>query len=71
MRSDDFVRELSTMGTTVISPRNTGPSTVAMMNHFERTRSRYSRLKTTKVLPMAAHPRFDAARADALQEDLM
>src|SRR5512143_2826987 len=51
---------------------STGTSSVIAMNHRERTRSRYSRLATTKILlSMARHPGFDAARADALYENLM
>jgi hypothetical protein len=58
--ADCFVRAAMIIGTIVIAPKNRGPNSVAMMNHFERTRSRYSRLKTTQNLPMAAHSLFDA-----------
>src|SRR5215217_237785 len=49
-----------------------GTSSVMTMNHLDRTRSRYSRLATTKILlTMARHPGFYAVRADALNEDLV
>src|ERR1700749_3734795 len=48
-----------------------GTASVMTRNHRERTRSRYSRLATTKSLPMAGHPLLDARGADALQEDLV
>src|SRR5688500_577062 len=70
-RSDDFVLAASAMGRTMMIPRKTGPRIVATMNHFERTRSRYSRLNTTQALPMAGHSLLDSTRPDALQENLM
>src|SRR5437762_3427751 len=69
--SDVFVRTARTIGTTVMSPMNTGPRKVATRNHFERTRSRYSRLKTTNILPMAGHPGLDTLGADPIEEDLL
>src|SRR5689334_22123662 len=49
-----------------------GMSSVAMMNHRVRTRSRYSRLATMKTfLSMAGHPRLDALGTDTFEEDLM
>ena len=48
-----------------------GAERVLKMNHFERTRSRYSRLMTTKSLSMAGHPRLDARGADRVEEDLV
>src|SRR5688572_5474244 len=69
---DDVVRIARTIGRTMTTARKTGPSSVAMTNHFDRTRSRYSRLKTTNVLlAMAGHSLLDALRADPLQEDLV
>src|SRR5262245_6304523 len=66
--SDDLVRDASTLGRMMTVPMTTGPRIVAKMNHLDRTRSRYSRLKTTQALPMAGHPRLDAGGADALEE---
>src|SRR3954469_17244516 len=58
-----------------------GPKKVAIRNHFDRTRSRYSRLMIAQSLAMSAHPLFDLGPCDALvgrsvcahllQEDLM
>src|SRR5947207_1814572 len=51
---------------------STGTSKVIAMNHRDRTRSKYSRLATTKIfLSMTRHPGFYGARADALNEHLM
>src|SRR5258708_36087763 len=61
-------------GNTINTPRKTGPSRVPMRNHFERTRSRYSRRKTTASLrksTLTTHSLLDAACADSFQEDLM
>ena len=58
-------------GSAVSSRKRIGPSSVAITNHFVRTRSRYSRRMIAISLPMAAHPRFDARRADLLEEDAM
>jgi hypothetical protein len=46
MRAPSMLRAASQMGTTIMAASSTGPSSVAMTNHFERTRSRYSRLAT-------------------------
>ena len=51
--------------------KKSGPSSVPMRNHFERTRSRYSRLMTAQSLAMSAHPLLDARGADLLEEDLV
>src|SRR5207248_3160139 len=48
-------------GSTVIAPKNTGPSSVATRNHRVRTRSRNSRLMTASSLSMTRHPLLDAA----------
>src|SRR5688572_11457234 len=61
-------------GTTVIIAKNTGPSRVPTRNHFERTRSRYSRLNTTpslRRLALSTHPLLDAGGADLLEENLV
>src|SRR5258705_2498682 len=68
---DPSLRSPISRGAPTMSSRNTGPSSVPMMNQRERTRSRYSRLKTTNSLPMTAHSLLDPARADALEEDLV
>src|ERR1017187_1448630 len=54
-----------------MTAKNTGPKMVVKMNHFDRTRSTYSRLMTTQSLSMACHPHFDARGADFLEEDLV
>ena len=56
-------------GSAVSRKNMTGPSSVAMTNHFVRTRSRYSRRMIAISLPMAAHPRFDSIGPDFLEED--
>ena len=58
-------------GTMMIALKKMGPKKVAIRNHFDRTRSRYSRLMITQSLAMSGHPLFDAARTDFLQEDLV
>src|SRR5689334_24757040 len=59
-------------GNIVMPAMKTGINNVKARNVRERTRSRYSRLATMRIfLSMARHPRFDAARADALEEDLV
>src|SRR5512133_468105 len=58
-------------GATKTSRKKTGPSSVPKRNHFDRTRSRYSRRKTTPSLPMACHPLLDATGADLFEKDLM
>src|SRR3954468_22896318 len=51
---------------------NTGMSSVNMRNVRDRTRSRYSRLATMRILlAMARHPRLDAACADSLKKNLV
>src|SRR3954463_7168515 len=58
----------------MMTPRNTGPSSVPMRNHLDRMRSRYSRLNTTPSLrtsTLATHSLLDASGADFLKEDLM
>src|SRR4029079_5387039 len=48
-----------------------GITSVKIRNVRERTRSRYSRLATMRILlAMAGHPGLDAARADTLDDDL-
>src|SRR5262245_52109505 len=68
---DDFVFAANAIGSTVIRPRKTGPSRVVMRNHRDRTRSRNSRLNTTRTLSMAGHPLFDAGRAHSIEKDLV
>src|SRR6476620_5292264 len=61
-------------GSTMMTPRNTGPSSVPMRNHLDRMRSRYSRLNTTPSLRMstlATHSLLDASCADSFKEDLV
>src|SRR5690349_13724434 len=49
-----------------------GITSVKIRNVRERTRSRYSRLATIRILlAMARHSGLDAARADTLDEDLV
>src|SRR2546423_7643676 len=66
-----LLRDASHAGTMIMALKKIGPKNVAIRNHFDRTRSRYSRLMTAQSLPMATHPLFDAGGADFLQEDLM
>src|SRR4051812_5979584 len=69
--ADAPLRVDARIDTAKIAVINAGIASVLMMNQRERTRSRYSRLATTKSLPMAGHPCLDARRADTLEEDLM
>jgi hypothetical protein len=48
---------------------STGPNTVANRNHFDRTRSKYSRRITAISLSMTAHPLVDVRGANFLEED--
>src|SRR4051812_10905554 len=77
-----LLRDASHAGTMMIALKKIGPKKVAMRNHFDRTRSRYSRLMTAQSLAMSTHPLLDACgpgactrRADAssnfLRKDLM
>src|SRR5438874_155351 len=51
---------------------STGTRSVITTNSRVRTRSRYSRLATMRIfLSMAGHPLLDAARAHAVDEDLV
>src|SRR4051812_25654205 len=62
------------VGRIVTAPKNTGPSNVPMRNHFDRTRSKYSRWNTTaslRMLTLATHALLDARGADLLEEDLV
>src|SRR5512140_412578 len=68
---EGLVRLEITIGTMTITPKKRGPSAVLKMYHFERTRSRYSRLMIAKSLPMTAHARLDAGRAHRVEEDAM
>src|SRR5512146_1889575 len=69
---DAPLREATYIGKSVAAAIRTGTSRVTATNQRERTRSMYSRLVTMNIfLSMAGHPRFDATRADALQEDFM
>src|SRR5450756_408263 len=55
----------------MIAAKKIGPKKVAIRNHFDRTRSRYSRLMIAQSLAMSGHPLFDANRTDLLKENLM
>ena len=66
-----FVRETNSTGITVIARNSSGPNSVAMTNHFVRTRSRYSRRMIALSLPMSTHPRFDSGGPDLLEKDAM
>src|SRR5438270_14037438 len=55
----------------MIALKKIGPKKVAIRNHFERTRSRYSRLMIAHSLAMSARPVLDSSRADLLQENLV
>src|SRR5947208_413691 len=68
---DPSLRSPINRGAATMSSRNTGPSSVPMMNQRERTRSRYSRLNTTSSLPMSGHPLLHPVRAHTLEKDLM
>ena len=64
-------RFANTAGMMMRAPKNSGPKIVAKMNHFVRTRSRYSRLTIAQSLAMTRHPRFDSGCADPFEEDLV
>src|SRR3954468_13557067 len=66
-----LLREASQAGTMMIALKKIGPKNVAIRNHFDRTRSRYSRLMTAQSLAMSAHSLFDASRADLFKKNLM
>src|SRR6476469_7522522 len=66
-----LLREASQAGTMMIALKKIGPKNVAIRNHFDRTRSRYSRLMTAQSLAMSAHSFFNASRSHLLQEDLV
>src|SRR2546423_13250561 len=77
-----LLRDASHAGTMMMALQKIGPKNVAIRNHFDRTRSRYSRLITAQSLAMSTHPLLDApcpraragragTRADFLQEYLM
>src|SRR3954469_8122315 len=55
----------------MIALKKTGPKNVAIRNHFDRTRSRYSRLMIAQSLAIASPSPFDTGGADFLQEDLV
>src|SRR5450756_551668 len=48
-----------------------GPKNVAIRNHLDRTRSRYSLLMIAQSLAMSGHSLFDAGGTDFLKENLM
>src|SRR5450432_4109901 len=64
-----FVRLAITIGTMMMMLKNTGASAVLSRYHFERTRSRYSRLMIAQSLAMSAHSRLYARRANRVEED--
>src|SRR5256885_4684918 len=63
--------EASQAGTMMIALKKMGPKKVAIRNHFDRTRSRYSRLMSAQSLAMSGHALFDSTCTDFLQEDLV
>src|SRR5690348_14079310 len=68
---DALVRIAMIDGRNAIAPKSTGPNTVATMNHFVRTRSRYSRLVVAQSLRMAIGPLLGARSAHLVEEDAM
>src|SRR5213075_94773 len=66
-----LLRDASHAGTMMMALKKIGPKNVAIRNHFDRTRSRYSRLITAQSLAMSAHSLFNTGGTDLLQEDLM
>src|SRR5690242_8974227 len=66
-----LLRDASQAGTMMMALKKIGPKNVAIRNHFDRTRSRYSRLMTAQSLAMSTHSLFNAGGTDLLQEDLM
>src|SRR3954464_7207483 len=66
-----LLRDASHAGTMMMALKKIGPKKVAIRNHFDRTRSRYSRLMIAQSLPISAHPLLYAARSDLLQKDLV
>src|SRR6476646_5642488 len=74
--------DASHAGTMMMALKKIGPKNVAIRNHFDRTRSRYSRLMIAQSLAMSAHslldssrprgcPGFARTRSDFLKKDLM
>src|ERR687894_1341076 len=76
---DAVLRDARNAGRRNAATMSAGMKSVPMTNHFDRTRSRYSRLTTTQSLRTDGHLGFgpgplDAGRvrgADALEEDLV
>src|SRR4029079_10549453 len=66
-----LLRYASQAGTMMMALKKTGPKNVAIKNHFDRTRSRYSRLMIAQSLAISGHPLFYDSCADLLQEDLV
>src|SRR5664279_367857 len=66
---DALVRLAITIGTMAMTPKKSGASAVLSRYHFERTRSRYSRLMIAQSLAMSAHSRLDARRANRVEEN--
>jgi hypothetical protein len=66
-----LLRDASHAGTMMIALKKIGPKNVAIRNHFDRTRSRYSRLMIAQSLAIASHSLFNATRTDFLEEDLV
>jgi len=77
-----LLRDANQAGTMMMPLKNIGPKRVAITNHFDRTRSRYSPLYHPQSLAMSAHSLFHSAPQGArarstrggtnlLQEDLM
>src|SRR5450759_4775742 len=55
----------------MIALKKIGPKNVAIRNHLDRTRSRYSLLMIAQSLAMSGHPLFDAGGTDFLKENLV
>src|SRR3954464_10793454 len=66
-----LLRDASHAGTMMMALKKIGPKNVAIRNHFDRTRSRYSRLMTAQSLAMSGHSLFDARGADLFKKNLM
>src|SRR5918999_3147436 len=76
---DAVLREVRNAGSRNVTTMSAGTSSVPTRNHFERTRSRYSRLMTTQSLSTDGNLRLGAGPCDVacvrgpdtLEEDLM
>src|SRR6185437_16424261 len=66
---DALLRDASHGGTKINAPNTSGPNIVAMRNQRVRTRSRYSRAKTTRNLSIAGHALLDSGSAHPVNEN--